>query len=231
MLKKINIFSKKIRIDFKNKNILVNAFVHRSFLNEHKNFPLPSNEKLEFLGDSVLSLITSLYLYQKYPYLHEGDYTNIKAMLVKTETLAKVAQSIGLGELLLLSKGEEKNNGRINQSILADCFEALVASIFLDQGFEKAYQFVHYYLLNKITEPLVLKNEYYSAKNRLQEYLQNKYKVLPKYHVIKEFGPQHNKQYVVAVNLKNRRLAIGQGKSKKQAEEMAANNALQKLRI
>lgn len=231
MLKKINIFSQKIGIDFKNKNILVNAFVHRSFLNEHKNFPLPSNEKLEFLGDSVLSLITSLYLYQKYPYLNEGDYTNIKAMLVKTENLANIARTLGLGELLLLSKGEQKNNGRNNQSILADCFEALVASIFLDQGFDKTYQFLQQHLLKNNVDQLVLKNEYYSAKNRLQEILQNKYKELPVYKVIKEFGPQHNKKYVVVVNLKNKQLAIGQGKSKKQAEEVAANNALQKLRI
>lgn len=231
MLKRINAFIEKIGIKFENKDILLNAFVHRSFLNEHKNFYLPSNEKLEFLGDSVLSLITSLYLFKKYPTLHEGDYTNIKASLVKTETLAKIARKLGLGNFLLLSKGEEKNNGRENQSILADCFEALIGSIFLDQGFEKAYDFVKIHLLADNTESLVQKHQYSSAKNRLQEYLQNKFKHLPKYIVLREFGPQHKKKYYIAVNFKNKTLAIGQGSSKKQAEENAAKNALQKLRI
>lgn len=231
MLKRINAFIEKIGIKFENKDILLNAFVHRSFLNEHKNFYLPSNEKLEFLGDSVLSLITSFYLFKKYPTLHEGDYTNIKASLVKTETLAKIARKLGLGNFLLLSKGEEKNNGRENQSILADCFEALIGSIFLDQGFEKAYNFVKIHLLVDNTESLVKKHQYSSAKNRLQEYFQNKFKVLPNYVVIKEFGPQHKKKYIVSVNFKNKTLAVGQGKSKKQAEEIAAKYALQKLRI
>lgn len=231
MIKKINRFIKANNLKFNNINIVINAFVHRSFINEHKNFPFSSNEKLEFLGDSVLSLITSLYLYQRYPFLHEGDYTNIKASLVRTETLAHIAKKINLGEYILLSKGEEKNNGRENSSILADCFEALVSAIFLDQGFETVYKFVLNHLLKENLERLVKERKYYSAKNRLQEIIQNRYKKLPEYKVINELGPQHKKRYFVSVYFNKKKLGEGIGKSKKNAEEEAAKIALQNLRI
>ena len=118
---------KKISIFFNNKKLLQTIFVHRSYLNEHKNFALSSNEKLEFLGDSVLSLITSVYLFKNYPHLNEGEYTEIKSSIVKTESLAQAAKALNLGSYLLLSKGEEKSGGRENKNILADCFEALIA--------------------------------------------------------------------------------------------------------
>jgi len=220
-----------IGIVFKNKKLLKNAFIHRSYLNENKRFNLPSNEKLEFLGDSVLSLITSIYLYQKYPELHEGEYTNIKAAVVRTESLSKVAKKLDLGRYLYLSKGEEKNNGRNNQSILADCFEALIAAIFLDQGFESTRQFVLRSLFEKKLDNIVKNRLYSSSKNKLQEYLQNRYKKLPDYKIVAQSGPEHNKRYIIGVFFNGKRIGYGAGRSKKVAEENAASDALQKLGI
>ena len=131
-----------INIRFKDRNLLENVFIHRSYLNEHKNSQISSNERLEFLGDSVLSLITSVYLFKHYPNLKEGDYTEIKSAIVKMESLAEASKKIELNNYLLLSKGEEKGDGRENSNIMADCFEALIAAIFLDKSFEVVYTFV-----------------------------------------------------------------------------------------
>lgn len=222
---------KQINITFHNKTLLLNAFIHRSYLNENKNFHLASNEKLEFLGDSVLSLITSLYIYKKYPHLHEGDYTDIKAAVVKTDSLFAAAQRLSLHQYLYLSKGEEKNQGRDNKSILADGFEALIASIFLDQGFETAYRFVLRFLFGTRLDTIVAHRLYLSPKNRLQEYWQNTYKQLPRYVTLQQAGPEHKKKYRVAVFLNRQRVGEGEGESKKAAEEQAAIQALQKLGI
>ncbi len=220
-----------IGVSFNNKKLLENAFIHRSYLNENKLFRHCSNEKLEFLGDSVLSLITSIYLYQKYPELHEGEYTNIKAVIVKTESLYKMAEKLQLGQYLYLSKGEKRNNGRKNQSILADCFEALIAAIFLDQGFESTQRFIAKFLFGKELDDIVKNRLYSSSKNTLQEYLQGRYKKLPDYRIITESGPEHKKKYSICVFLRNKKIGYGMGKSKKEAEEKAALDALQKLGI
>lgn len=220
---------KKISIKFKNKVLLENVMVHRSFLNEHKQFHLASNEKLEFLGDSVLSLITSIYLYKQFPKLEEGEYTDIKAAIVRTESLAEVGQKLGLGEYLYLSKGEEMGKGRENTNILADCFEALVAAIFIDHGFDEAYDFVLKYLFKNTLENIVKKKLYLSPKSRLQEYMQAKHKMLPLYTVLEEKGPEHKKMFKVQVSNKERVLAVGTGTSKKMAEEQAAKNALENM--
>jgi ribonuclease-3 len=222
---------KLIGITFKNKQLLKNAFIHRSYLNEHKSFDISSNEKLEFLGDSVLALITAIYLYRKYPDLHEGEYTDIKSAVVKTESLYQAAINLQLGNYLYLSKGEEKNKGRQNKSILADCFEALIAAIFLDCGFEKTFQFVTKFLFRQKIDRIVKNRFYGSAKNRLQEYLQNVYKKLPNYLIINESGPDHDKKYTIAVIFNNKKMGHGFGKSKKEAEEKAAVSALQKFRV
>lgn len=219
-----------ISIRFKDQTLLENVFVHRSYLNEHKKFYLPSNEKLEFLGDSVLSLITSIYLYRKYPHLQEGDYTDIKASIVRTESLAEVGKKLDLGTYLYLSKGEERGNGRKNTNILADCFEALIAAIFVDQGFETAYQFVSKYLFRDKLDHIVENNLYLSPKSRLQEIAQAQYRVLPTYKTVEESGPEHHKYFKVAVFIKSRELATGTGSSKKMAEEQAAKNALEKAK-
>ena len=135
MKNKFSSLEKKIHIVFKDRDLLENVFIHRSFLNEHKNYHLSSNEKLEFLGDSVISLVTSIYLYRHYPDLDEGTYTDIKASIVRTESLAEVAKKINLGNYIALSNGEELNKGKENKNILADCFEALVAAVFIDKNF------------------------------------------------------------------------------------------------
>src|SRR3990172_8640238 len=154
-------------LNFKNKNLLENVFIHRSYLNEHKNFYLASNEKLEFLGDSVLSLVTSVYLYKNYPDLMEGDYTEIKAAIVRTESLAEAAMSLNLGDYLYLSKGQDKEVGRKNKNILADCFEALIAAIFIDASFESAYAFVLKYLFTNKLDKIIKNKLYLSPKSRL----------------------------------------------------------------
>lgn len=224
------LLEKIVGFAFGDRNLLDNVFVHRSYLNEHKNFHLPSNEKLEFLGDSVLSLTTSIYLYKKYPALEEGDYTDIKASIVRTESLAEVAKKINLGRYLYLSKGEEQGKGRDNINILADCFEALIAAIFIDKNFDKAYDFIVKHLFKDKLEYIVKNKLYLSPKSRLQEIIQAKYKVLPIYKITEEKGPEHKKEFRIAVYLQNQKLGIGEGNSKKQAEESAAKNALEKLK-
>ena len=219
----------KIEIDFKDRALLKNVFIHRSYLNEHKNFEMPSNEKLEFLGDSVLSLATSIYLYHHYPTLQEGDYTDIKASIVRTESLAEVAKELELGSYLFLSKGEEKGSGRAKVNILADVFEALIAAIFIDQGFEKAYGFVNQYLFKDKLKTVIENGLYLSPKSRLQEITQAKFKKLPTYILAREVGPEHKKQFHVDVMINEKKYGEGAGKSKKQAEEHAAQNALELL--
>lgn len=226
MLSKFVDLEKKIGIQFKNKILLQNVFIHRSYLNEHKKFYLPSNEKLEFLGDSVLSLITSIYLYKNYPSLNEGIYTDIKAAVVRTESLAEVAKDLKLGQYLSLSKGEELNKGKTNKNILADCFEALVAAIFIDHDFETTYKFIVNFLFKDKLDYIVKNSLYLSPKSRLQEYLQAKYKILPMYKTIEEKGPEHQKNFTVAVYINNKKLGVGSGLSKKEAEENAAKKAL-----
>jgi len=220
----------KIDVNFKNRELLENIFIHRSFLNEHKSFYLPSNEKLEFLGDSVLSLITSIYLYKNYPRLEEGDYTDIKASIVRGESLAQAAKDLDIGNYLYLSKGQDKEGGRQNDNILADCFEALIAGIFIDQGFDKAYDFVIKYLFGKKLDNIIKNKLYLSPKSRLQEYSQANNKTTPVYKILEEKGPEHRRFFKIAVFIENKKLAMGTGFSKKEAEEAAAKEALEKFK-
>lgn len=215
----------KISVTFKDKDLLANVFIHRSYLNEHKSFGLPSFERLEFLGDSVLSLITSVYLFKNYSNLKEGDYTEIKSAIVKTESLAEAASFLGLSQYLMLSKGEEKGGGRDNRNILADCLEALIGAIFLDQSFEAAYDFVSEFLFQRKLDFIVKNELYLSAKSRLQELIQGKYKTTPKYVVLEEKGPEHKRVFKIGVFFKNKKLGTGVALSKKEAEEKAAKNA------
>lgn len=231
MKHKFDLLEKRITIKFKDQKLLNNVFIHRSFLNEHKSYPMPSNEKLEFLGDSVLSLITSIYLYKNYPSLDEGTYTDIKASIVRTESLAEVAKNLQLGDYIYLSKGEELNEGRSNKNILADTFESLVAAIFIDQGFDAAYRFIVTHLFTTKLNHIVKNKLYLSPKSRLQELLQAKFKTLPDYVIIKEEGPEHKKEFTVEVFFKQKKLGKGFGFSKKEAEESAAKNALEKKKF
>ena len=221
----------QIKITISSDELIQNVFVHRSYLNEHKTYHLPSNEKLEFLGDSVLSLVTSIYLYKNYPQLVEGQYTDIKASIVRMESLAEVALKIGLGEYMLLSKGEEANKGRENPNILADAFEALIAAIFLDKGFEVAYTFISDFLFAKQLAFIIEHKLYLSPKSHLQEVAQEQFKVLPEYKIVLESGPEHDKSFKVSVTILDTEYGVGEGKSKKQAEEQAARIALEKLLV
>jgi len=220
-----------IKIKFKDRNLLNNVFIHRSYLNEHKSSKLSSNERLEFLGDSVLSLITSVYLFKNYPNLKEGDYTEIKSAIVKMDSLAEAAKKINLNNYLLLSKGEEKGDGRKNNNILADCFEALIAAIFLDQNFEKAYIFVVNFLFKEKLDYLLKNNLYLSAKSKLQELIQGKYKMTPLYKVLEEKGPEHKRTFKIGVYFNNKKLGVGIAPSKKEAEEEAAKKAFENLHL
>lgn len=218
-------------IEFKDESLLNHAFVHRSYLNEHKeDAMISSNEKLEFLGDSVLSLATSIYLYKFYPLLDEGTYTDIKASVVRTETLAEVAKSLHFGEFILLSKGEELNGGRDNKNILADCLESFIASLFLDQGFDKAFAFIVQTIFEGRLSHIVENKLYLSPKSRLQELIQATHKTLPQYILESESGPEHKKTFEVSVLLEGKPLGKGVGFSKKEAEENAAKNALEFIR-
>jgi len=221
---------KETAIDFINKDLLFNAFVHRSYLNEHKDKKLSSNEKMEFLGDSVLSLATSIYLFKHFPDLDEGTYTDMKASVVRTESLAEAAIKLHFGSLIFLSKGEELNGGRENKNILADCFESFIAALFLDQGFEKAYSFILSWLFTDKLDFVVQNKLYLSPKSRLQELIQASHKALPQYVIATETGPEHKKEFIISVSYNNKELGVGKGASKKEAEEQAAKNALEFLK-
>lgn len=228
-MKNLSPFETKIQIHFKNQTLLKNVFIHRSYLNENKNIGLQSNEKLEFLGDSVLSLITSMYLYKQYQHLEEGEYTEIKAAIVRTESLADASKTLRLGDNLYLSKGQDQEEGRSNKNILADCFEALIAAIFIDQGFDKAYSFVTKHLFKDKLDFIVKHQLYLSPKSRLQEFTQARYRSTPQYDVIEEKGPEHQRTYKVSVIIGGKRQGIGTGKTKKEAEEKAAKVALENI--
>jgi len=230
MNKLLPLLEKKINILFSDRKLAENVFIHRSFLNEHKHSQFPSNEKLEFLGDSVLSLITSIYLYKNFPDLDEGTYTDIKASVVRTESLAEVAKKLELGKIVFLSKGEELNEGRKNKNILADCFEAFIAAIFIDKGFDIAYSFIVEWLFKDKLDYIVKNKLYLSPKSRLQEYIQAKYRQLPVYTTLEENGPEHKKEFLISVSFDTKKLGQGRGSSKKEAEEAAAKNALEKLK-
>ena len=227
-MKTIEELETELKIKFKNRELARQAFIHRSYLNEAKR-QVFSNERLEFLGDSVLSFIVSEYLYKEYSNFPEGHLTNLRSTLVRTKMLATVAKELELGSLLLLSKGEEESGGRQNESILADTFESLIGVILLDQGLDKAKSFILGYLLPKL--PRILKEKLYKdAKSTLQEKIQEEQKSSPVYKVIKEIGPDHNKIFTIGVIIGGKLTGEGIGKSKQEAEQEAARTALETLR-
>ena len=218
---------KKIGVTFKDQELLNLAFVHRSYLNEAKQTHT-SNERLEFLGDAVLSLLTSQFLYSTYPEYPEGTLTNIRSSLVKTTSLAAISKLLGLGELLFLSHGEEASGGRTNQSLLADVFEALLGAIFLDQGIETAKKFLEHYLFPNAKDIIATKS-YIDYKSLLQELIQQNSRISPTYHVTKSEGPDHARTFWVEVRAGEKILGAGSGKSKQEAEQAAALAALEKM--
>lgn len=210
---------------FNNKELLSRALTHRSYLNEHQEENLKSNERLEYLGDAVLELIVSEFLYTKYIHSEEGKLTSLRARLVQTKTLNLAAQKLNLGDYLKLSKGEEHSGGKTNPSILADTFEAVIGAIYQDSGYKSAKEFTMKYLLEpaeKLFSDKLPKN----YKSKLQETIQAEGKPNPEYQVISTSGPDHRKNFQVAVFSNKKQLAKGKGKSKQQAEQNAAKNAL-----
>lgn len=213
-----------IGITFANQELLKAAFYHRSYLNESHDVK-ESNERLEFLGDAVLSLLTSHFLYTKYPTDPEGTLTNIRSSLVKTKSLADSARELHLGDLLFLSRGEEDSGGRTNSSLLADTFEALLGAIFLDQGIETARKFLAGHLYPKVDE-IVRNKSYIDYKSLLQEIIQSESRISPTYSVTKSEGPDHAKTFWVEAKADTKILGSGMGKSKQEAESAAAESAL-----
>lgn len=218
---------KDLGIRFKNPKLLQQAFHHRSYLNE-VNLSLESNERLEFLGDSILSFIISSHLYKSRKKDAEGELTNLRAYIVKTKSLAEVARQLELGNYLRLSKGEELGGGRKNPQLLANTFEALVGAIYLDQGLQTVEQVIGKTLL-KVFSAQLKSGPPKDAKSLLQEIVQEKLKQSPHYKILETKGPDHAKKFLVAVYLKSQEYGRGEGGSKQVAEEQAASAALKRL--
>lgn len=221
----LNDLEKNIGINFNDKNLLKQAFIHRSFINENFKSGLSHNERLEFLGDAVLELVTTRFLYEKYPNHSEGDLTAYRSALVNAVNLSEVANKLFFNEFIMLSKGEAKDVSRARSSILADAYEALVGAIYLDQGYEKADEFISKTVLTGIGE-IIRKGLYKDAKSFVQEKSQEIFGVTPAYKIIEESGPDHDKIFVVGIYFGKDEIARGEGKSKQEAETEAARNAL-----
>ncbi len=213
---------KTLGIKIKNQKIWLEAILHKSWLYFHPEYNLPDNERLEFLGDSILQTITSLYLYQKYPNLNEGVLSLIRASLVNRERLGEIAKKLKIEEFLLIGKNFDEKGLK---TVLGNSFEAIIGAIFLDSGFRKAKEFIEKYVLVGV-EKIVQDKTYKDPKTLLQEYLQKTYNELPKYVLIEESGPPHKKVFKSALYFRNEKISEGQGKSKQEAEFDAAEKAL-----
>ncbi len=218
-------FAERINIKFNQLDILTQAFLHRSYLNEHPEVKLEHNERLEFLGDAVLELIVTEHLYLKYPKRNEGELTSFRAALVNTDTLSLVAGQLGLDKFLLLSRGEAKDNGRARQTILANTFEAVTGAIYLDQGYEAVKSFMTQVLF-PLTEEIVSNNLWQDAKSHFQAKAQELADTTPAYRVLSEAGPDHDKVFKVGLYIGEDLIATGTGSSKQRAEQEAARAGL-----
>jgi len=224
-MKDFSAFQDKIGITFTDKNLIAQAFTHRSYLNEHPKLGRSHNERLEFLGDAVLELIVTDHLYRQFPDKTEGDLTSYRAALVNTVSLSGAAQALDMNTHLLLSKGEAKDTGKAREYILANTFEAVIGAIYLDQGYEAAARFVDAHLLPNLSE-ILTHRLWQDAKSKFQEAAQEHVGVTPAYKVLGEAGPDHDKEFTIGVYLKNDLVAEGQGRSKQDAEQEAARAAL-----
>ena len=218
--------SQKLGIAIYKEDLFQMAVTHRSYLNEHRNHPLNHNERLEFLGDAVLELVVTEYLYHNYSN-PEGELTSWRAALVNGEMLAVVARTIGVEEFLLMSKGEAKDTGRARQYLLANAMEAIIGALYLDQGYDAAKDFIAKTVLIHLDEVLKSKS-YADPKSRFQEESQDRLGITPNYHVLREEGPDHDKHFVSGVYLGDELIAEGNGQSKQEAQRDAAKNALTK---
>lgn len=212
-------------LSFTDKTNLLTAITHRSYLNEHREATQEHNERYEFLGDAVLELVVTDFLFAKYPEKPEGELTAIRAALVNTISLADASTRLGINEFLLLSKGEAKDTGRARQYILANAFEAIIGAIYLDQGYEQAKEFIAGQLFDR-TEEIVKKRLWQDAKSRFQEVAQEQVGVTPSYQTLGQEGPDHDRIFTIGVFLGSEKVAEGEGRSKQEAEQDAAEKAI-----
>lgn len=216
---------KTIGIEFTDKKMLDMAFVHKSYVNEHKDKKMEYNERLEFLGDAVLELVVTAFLYKNFPEQKEGVLTNWRSALVQGKHLAEIAVILNLGVYLYLSRGEEHSGGRKKNYILANTLEALIGAIYLDKGYDVAHTFIHEFILKRLEE-ILAKGLHIDAKSRFQELSQDLLSVTPEYRVITEEGPDHNKSFTMGAYIGEELIAEGKGSSKQKAEQDAAQAAL-----
>lgn len=226
-MRDLNKIQQKIGISFKNQHLFKQSMVHRSYINEHRNFELDHNERLEFLGDAVLELVVTEYLYLQYPN-PEGELTNWRASLVNGKSLAEIAKQVGIEEVLYLSRGEAKDqNPKAREYILANALEALIGAIYLDQGLPKAKDFIDHFIIIKL--PYILRhNLFRDPKSMFQEAAQETQGVTPAYQVLEESGPDHKRHFNIGVYLGAELVATGQGTSKQEAEVAAAESGLKR---
>lgn len=225
IMKNIIDFASKIGIDFKDMSLLHTAFTHRSYVNEHRGETIKHNERLEFLGDAVLELAVTRFLYDKYSEKTEGDLTAYRAALVNTNTISDAGEKLGMNECLFLSKGESRDTGRARQYILADVFEAVIGAIYLDQGYDTACDFIAKNIF-PLADEVVKKRLWQDSKSFFQEKAQEHVSITPSYTVLSEDGPDHDKQFTVGAFLGSEEVAKGKGRSKQEAEQEAALKAL-----
>src|SRR3989344_7984563 len=216
---------KRLGLTFKRKEFLQQAVTHRSYLNEHKNYKLQHNERLEFLGDAVLELVVTEYLYQNYDN-PEGELTSWRAALVNGDMLARVAEDLTINDYLLMSKGEEKDTGRARQYLLANAIEAIIGALYLDQGYATSKKFILANIVSRLDDVLE-KKLYIDPKSSFQEMAQEHTGITPTYNVIEEVGPDHDKHFVVGIYLEEELVAEGKGKSKQDAQREAARAGLE----
>ena len=222
---KFSEFEKKTKIVFKNKKLLEQAFIHRSYINENPSAGLSHNERLEFLGDAVLELVVTDFLYKKYPSYTEGEMTALRSALVNAVIISEVATAIGMNDYLLLSRGEARDKGKARQYILANTYEAYIGALYSDQGMEICHEFIERTLLLK-TEEIVNKKLWRDAKSLVQEKAQEIVGLTPSYKVLEESGPDHDKHFTVGIFFGPDMIASGKGKSKQEAEQDAGQAAL-----
>lgn len=218
-----------IGIRFKNEALLKEALTHRSYLNEHPDWSVSHNERLEYLGDAVIELITTDFLFRKFPDRQEGELTNFRAALVNYQMMGRVAREISLDAYLYLSKGEARDSGKAREVILANAFEALIGAVYLDAGYDRAKEFVERVLLSHLDE-VIEEGLYRDPKSLLQEVVQEKLKHTPTYRVLSENGPDHQKKFTVGVFFGDTLGAEGEGTSKQEAESNAARRALESFK-
>lgn len=217
-------FEKKININFKSKTVLDTVFIHRSYLNEHRGSNLAHNERLEFLGDAVLELCVTEFLYKKYN-KPEGEMTNLRSALVKGESLSEESKKLGINDLIKTSRGEAKNTGKARDLILANAFEALIGAIYVDQGYKIAYKFVEEHIIYKLDD-ILKKGLFYDPKSKFQEMSQENLGITPTYELISESGPDHNKIFIMGAYLDDKKVGEGSGQSKQKSQSEAAKEAL-----